>query len=117
MSEVDISSLSAGSSVAPVEAVALYAEFTAMPGAGDTVAELIGDYAHVVRAESGTVVFDVYRRDEQPDRFFVFEVYRDRAAFEAHIGAPAGGAFNRALGPLIVEDGSRLSFLRPVSRA
>ena len=58
MSEVDISSLSAGSSVAPVEAVALYAEFTAMPGAGDTVAELIGDYAHVVRAESGRIDYD-----------------------------------------------------------
>ncbi len=41
----------------------------------DDVERLILDYAETVRAEPGNVVFDVYRRVEEPDRFFVFEIY------------------------------------------
>ncbi|MFH8253308.1 hypothetical protein ACH3VR_23290, partial [Microbacterium sp. B2969] len=39
------------------------------------------------------------------------EVYRDLESFEAHLTAPYGGPFNRALRNLIVEDGSQLTFL------
>lgn len=98
------------------ESVVLYAEFTATPDAGEHVDRLISDYAQLVRAEPGNEVFEVYRREEAPDRFFVFERYRDRAAFEAHLGAESGRAFNDALGPLIVESGSALSFLRETAR-
>ena len=97
--------------------VVLYAEFTAVPGEADGVAALIADYARIVRDEPGNVVFDVYRRDEQPDRFFVFEIYRDRAAFETHLAGTAGREFNAALSPRIVEDGSELNFLRAVVAA
>ena len=98
------------------EQVALYAEFTAVPGAADTVEGLIGEYAEVVRAEPGNQVFEVYRRREDDHRFVVFEVYRDEAAFEEHLGGEAGGAFNARLQPLIVEPHSVLSFLTPVRR-
>lgn len=92
--------------------VTLYAEFTARPGTADDVERLILDYAETVRAEPGNVVFDVYRRVEEPDRFFVFEIYRDRTAFEAHLGAEAGRAFNVVLSDLILEPASDLSFLK-----
>lgn len=95
-------------------AVVLYAEFTARAGAAPTVDGLLRDFAQVVRAEPGNVTFDVYRRAEAPDRFFVFEIYVNRAAFDQHLAAPAGRQFNDALGPLIVQSGSQLSFLRPV---
>jgi quinol monooxygenase YgiN len=89
----------------------LYAEFTAKPGHELEVAELISGLARQVREEPGNVVFDVYTRSEAPRCFFVFEVYRDEAAFQEHLAAEYGAPFNAALNELIEEDGSVLSFL------
>lgn len=97
--------------------VTLYAEFTAVAGAEAEVEGLIRGYAQVVRADPGNVAFDVYRRVEAPERFFVFEAYRDRDAFNAHLGAEAGSAFNAKLMPRIVEPQSVLSFLTPVTES
>ncbi|WP_329416361.1 antibiotic biosynthesis monooxygenase [Streptomyces sp. NBC_00704] len=95
----------------------LLAEFTAREGARDEVARLIGEYAEKVREEEGNVVFDVYTRQAAPRAFWVFEVYRDEDAFQAHLNAPYGAPFNAALGPLIEEDASVLTFLNPVTTA
>ena len=91
--------------------VVLYAEFTAQPGVAADVDALLSDFAQTVRAEPGNVTFDVYRRAEAPDRFVVFEIYRDRAAFDEHIAAESGRLFNAELRDLIVEAGSELNFL------
>ncbi|MFE6735033.1 putative quinol monooxygenase [Microbacterium sp. NPDC057650] len=89
----------------------LHATFTARPGAGDPVAALLRDFAVAVRAEPGCVVFDATRLVDAPDRFFVYEEYRDEASFQAHLANPAGGPFNAALQELIVEPRSQLTFL------
>ncbi|CAH0237196.1 MAG: putative quinol monooxygenase [Microbacterium sp.] len=96
------------------EPTILHAVFTARPDKGDEVAALLRDFAAVVRAEEGNVVFDATRLVDDPDRFFVYEVYRDEAAFQAHISAPAGVPFNEALQQLIVEPASVLTFLRRI---
>lgn len=96
------------------EPTILHAVFTARPGRGDEVAALLRDFADVVRAEEGNVVFDATRLVDDPDRFFVYEVYRDEAAFRSHIAAPAGMPFNEALQQLIVEPSSILTFLRRI---
>ncbi|MBO9626630.1 MAG: antibiotic biosynthesis monooxygenase [Microbacterium sp.] len=96
------------------EPTILHAVFTARPGLGDRVAGLLADFAAVVRAEEGNVVFDASRLVEDPDRFFVYEVYRDAAAFQAHLASPAGVPFNAALQELIVEPSSQLTFLRRI---
>ncbi|MBK3625280.1 putative quinol monooxygenase [Streptomyces asoensis] len=93
----------------------LLAEFTAREGARDEVARLIGDYARAVREEEGNLVFDVCTRASAPRAFWIFEVYRDEDAFQAHLKAPYGGPFNEALAPLIEEDASVLTFLDPLS--
>jgi quinol monooxygenase YgiN len=90
----------------------LYAEFTARPGTAPDIAHLLREYAAAVRSEPGNIAFDVYRRKEAPDRFFVFEIYRDRAAFEQHLAAEAGRVFNGALTGLIRETASELTFLQ-----
>ena len=95
--------------------VALYAEFAAVPGRGRDVERLIAAFADVVRSEPGNLVFDVYRKTDAPDSFFVYEIYRDQAAFDAHIGSAAGALFNAELGELIHGGGSTLTTLRPVS--
>jgi quinol monooxygenase YgiN len=96
------------------EPVVLIAEFTARPGEADTVAVLLAGLADDVRREPGNVAFDCYQREEDPHRFVVYEIYRDRAAFEAHIGAEYGAVFNARLRELIVEPNSVLTFLKPM---
>ncbi len=96
------------------EPTILYAEFTARPGRGDRIAALLHDFADTVRAEEGNVLFDATRLVDDPDRFFVYEVYRDDDAFQAHLAAPSGVPFNEALQELIVEPSSQLTFLRRV---
>ena len=90
---------------------ALYAQFTAAPGNEERVAGLVTDLTERVRAEPGNLVFEPYTLEDNPRRWFVYEVYRDETAFQAHISAPYGAAFNSALNELIEEDGSRLTWL------
>ncbi|KQX05831.1 antibiotic biosynthesis monooxygenase [Leifsonia sp. Root1293] len=94
--------------------MALLATFTARPGQAASVEQLLLGLTARVRAEPGNLVFDPSRGAGDPDRFTVYEVYEDRAAFEAHIAADYGAVFNAALAPLIVEDGSQLEFLSPL---
>ncbi|SMQ74265.1 Quinol monooxygenase YgiN [Devosia lucknowensis] len=96
-------------------AVTLIAEFTARPGKADAVDALLAGLAQKVRQEPGNIVFDCHRRLDDPARFVVYEVYQDRAAFEAHIGADYGAVFNAALRELITEPNSVLTFLQPLS--
>ncbi|KOG32487.1 putative quinol monooxygenase [Streptomyces resistomycificus] len=93
----------------------LLAEFTAREGAEDEVARLIRDYARTVREEEGNLAFDVYTKASAPRAYWIFEVYQDEDAFQAHLKAPYGGPFNAALTPLIEEDASVLTFLDPVT--
>ncbi|MEU6547001.1 MULTISPECIES: antibiotic biosynthesis monooxygenase family protein [unclassified Streptomyces] len=93
----------------------LLAEFTARKGAEDEVARLILDYAKKVREEDGNLTFDVYTKTSNPRAYWIFEVYRDEDAFQAHLKAPYGGPFNTALAPLIEEDTSVLTFLEPAA--
>lgn len=92
----------------------LLAEFTAREGAQEEVARLLREYALKVREEEGNLTFDVYTKASHPRAFWIFEVYRDEDAFQAHLKAPYGGPFNTALAPLIEEDASVLTFLDPV---
>ncbi|MFF3911519.1 putative quinol monooxygenase [Streptomyces sp. NPDC001848] len=93
----------------------LLAEFTAREGAEDEVARLLRDYARKVREEEGNLAFDVYTKTADPRAYWIFEVYRDEDAFQAHLKAPYGAPFNTALAPLIEEDASVLTFLDPMS--
>ncbi|MEJ3403362.1 putative quinol monooxygenase [Rathayibacter sp. YIM 133350] len=94
--------------------VVLFAEFTAHPGLAHRVGDLLAGFANDVRREPGTIAFDPCSRADAPHRFFVFECYRDRAAFQAHLDTEHGARFNAALRDLIVEDGSQLTFLTPL---
>ena len=96
------------------EPVVLIAEFTAKPGQQVVVAGLLEGLAGKVRQEPGNVAFDCYQRQDDPHRFVVYEIYKDRAAFEAHIGADYGAVFNRRLQDLIVEPHSMLTFMKPL---
>ena len=107
--------------------VELIARFTALPGREEEVAHLLLALTAKVREEPGCLAFEPYRvaapsaasgvaAGSEPvgSGFVVVEAYRDDAAFAEHLAAPYGATFNAALGPLIVEDGSVLTFLAPL---
>jgi quinol monooxygenase YgiN len=93
----------------------LYAEFTAISGCEQQVTELLAELTELVRAEPGNIAFVPFTVQTAPRRFFVFEVYADEAAFEAHIRAVYGVTFNAALAPLIEGTGSDLTWLVPLA--
>jgi len=108
--------------------VELLARFTARPGCEEELAALLLALTAKVREEPGCLAFEPYRAalppagaavTAGPERagaaFTVLEAYRDEAAFAEHLAAPYGAEFNAALGPLIVEDGSVLTFISPLS--
>jgi len=90
---------------------ALYAEFTALPGAETRVAQLVAGLTARVREEPGNLAFVPYTLESNPRRWFVYEVYADDEAFQQHIAADYGAAFNAELVPLIEEDASTLTWL------
>jgi quinol monooxygenase YgiN len=90
---------------------ALLAEFTVKPGSEARVAEMVTELAGQVRDEPGNVAFEVYTKAEDPRAYWIYEVYRDEDAFQAHLAAPYGEPFNAELTDLIEEDGSVLTFL------
>lgn len=92
----------------------LYARFTAKPGREDAVEKLLIELVERVRAEPGNIRFDAHRTAAEPRAFFVYEAYRDAVAFQNHITADYGLAFNAALVELIEEDGSQLTWLERV---
>jgi autoinducer 2-degrading protein len=92
----------------------LYAEFRAVPGAGDAVASLVAGYRRDVTAEPGNVRFDAHRLADDPDRFFVYEQYANDEAFEAHLASAHCARFNEEFAPLVVGGGSTLTWLEAV---
>lgn len=92
----------------------LYAEFRALPGAGDAVASLVVGYRRSVTAEPGNLRFDSHRLADDPDCFFIYEEYADDAAFEAHVATEHCARFNEDFAPLVVGGASKLTWLEPV---
>lgn len=107
--------------------VELIARFTALPGREEEVERLLLALTAKVREEPGCLAFEPHRVGPAPvgsgatadpgpagTGFVVLEAYRDETAFGEHLAAEYGAEFNAALGPLIVEDGSVLTFISPL---
>ncbi len=47
--------------------------------------------------------FDVCQDDAEPNRIFLFEIYSDRAAFEAHLESGHFHAFSEASTPMVAD--------------
>lgn len=89
----------------------LIARFTAREGCAEQVARLLSKLTDDVRREPGNVTFDPYQVADNPNLFVVFEEYVDKEAFQRHLDMPYGEIFNAALGDLIEEEHSQLTFL------
>ena len=55
-----------------------------------------------VRDEPGCRQFDVCQDPDSPNRIFLYEVYDDRAAFDAHLSMPHFTEFDKATSSMIL---------------
>jgi (4S)-4-hydroxy-5-phosphonooxypentane-2,3-dione isomerase len=79
-------------------------DFRLHPGRRAAFRKLIDDNARAsVRDEPGCRRFDVLEPKGEPDRVFLYEIYNDRAAFEAHLKTPHFAGFNRDSEPLVID--------------
>ena len=68
---------------------ALIVEFRIQPEHVQHFAEAIADNARASRdSEAGCRQFDVCRDPDDPSLFFLYELYDDAAAIDAHLAAP-----------------------------
>jgi quinol monooxygenase YgiN len=64
--------------------LALAVTWEAKEGEADTIAEVLRRMAEAVKAEPGTLLFWPHRSPENERVFFLYELYTDESAFQAH---------------------------------
>lgn len=52
--------------------------------------------------EPGCQRFDVWEDTARTGRFFLFEIYDDRSAFDVHLATPHFQSFDAEVGPLMI---------------
>ncbi len=62
--------------------------WVAKPGEEARIEQILRTLTPLARAEPGCVQFEAHRAEDAPGRFFLFEKYRDEAAFAAHCETP-----------------------------
>lgn len=86
-------------------AFVVIAEFQVKAGQLDAFLTAAQDDAqHSVTDEPGCRQFDVICPEAAGDTVVFYEVYNDRAAFDAHLETPHLERFRKAFPPLIVEE-------------
>lgn len=79
-------------------------DFRLKPGAKAAFLRLINENARAsCRDEPGCRRFDVLATQNEADRIMLYEIYDDRAAFDAHIKTRHFASFNEASAALVAE--------------
>lgn len=87
-----------------MEAFAITAEFRLKPGSFDAFRPLMLQNADAsLRSEPGCRRFDVLIPAGTSDRVFLYEIYDDRAAFEAHLKSMHFQSFDAAVKDMVAE--------------
>ncbi|MBR1175234.1 antibiotic biosynthesis monooxygenase [Bradyrhizobium sp. KB893862 SZCCT0404] len=67
--------------------ISIAAFVTAPPGKEKEFMATFAKFTQEVRAEPGCVNFDVHQNSKISNRFFVYENFKDQAAFDQHVSA------------------------------
>lgn len=93
--------------------VALLSRVKARHGKGDELIAAFRPVFEQVEREPGTLLYVLHRSNDDPDLFWVSELYADDDAFTVHRESKAMAAVTPALAALIAE--SELDVGKPVS--
>lgn len=92
----------------------LLAELTAIPEHAEQVETLLRELTAAAEREPGTLYYAINRSLDQPNRFIVYELYRDRAACDAHLNSePLQAALRQFQHWLAIPP--QLSFCQPLA--
>lgn len=81
---------------------AIIVDFVAKPGKGPDVKEILRTQAsNALEKEPGCRYFDICEDPDDPDTFFLYELYDDEAAVKAHGEYEHYAAFRAAIDPLL----------------
>jgi autoinducer 2-degrading protein len=58
--------------------------WVARPGEEERIEEILRTMVPLSRAERGCLQYNAHRSSEDPRRFFLYEIYKDEAAFTEH---------------------------------
>ncbi len=83
--------------------VALFSRVKAKKGTGEELIAAFRPVFEQVEKEPGTLVYVLNRSNDDPELFWVSELYADADALAAHSGSDAMAAASPALGELIAE--------------
>ena len=75
----------------------MIAVLDAKPGLADAFRERIIGLVRQVRREPGCATFTAYEARDTPGRFYLYEIYTDAAAFDAHLKSDHVHAFISAI--------------------
>ncbi len=75
----------------------MIAVLDARPGLADAFRERIIELVRQVRREPGCATFTAYEARDTPGRFYLYEIYTDAAAFDAHLKTDHVHAFISAI--------------------
>ena len=70
----------------------------------DFIAAIREDGEGTTTKEEGNLQFSAVQESDDPDRFFLFEVYRDEAALDAHRQMPHFLKYREATADLLAEE-------------
>jgi quinol monooxygenase YgiN len=69
----------------------------------DQVLRLLGEHKARVKDEPGTVQFEVLLPNDDDTKVLSFEMYRDSAAFEAHLHGPSLAQFLKETAGMVMK--------------
>lgn len=93
--------------------IAVIAKIPAQPGKRDEVVAGLRAMLDHVETEDGTLTYVLHEDAKDPDLLWMYEVYADRAAFDAHGSSDAMKALGGAIGAHL-GGAPELIFLNPV---
>jgi quinol monooxygenase YgiN len=94
--------------------IAVIAKFTAASGRRDEVAASLDDLMAHVDSEAGTELYILHEDPANPDVLWLYELYADSDALQAHSSSPAMMALFQTLGGDLMGAPPELSVVNPV---
>jgi quinol monooxygenase YgiN len=84
-----------------MEMIVVIATFKAKAGQEKELEEALTSIVPDVQKEEGTVMYTIHKSKADPGQFLFYEMYKDKAALEAHSSTPYFKAFAGQIGPFL----------------
>ena len=93
--------------------VAVWVKIPTKPGKRDDLANALKTALDTARSESETTYYILHEDPKEADVLWMYELYADQAALDAHMGTEAFKALGPVLGPFLA-GAPEMKFLTPI---